>query len=253
MGFFDLRCMLTGVSVDYVGAVVVVLRCTPSGYEPISVGIPGDYDGTGSIFPDEDRAADLLHGYLVQLHRNGRFVVESAVAGEAVDFTDQYGLQGLLSYIMDSWLLAWPSDDESFAPLPLTVLDGATLVNALIAQPVWDAIVSATSGSAMLGSAMLGNPFGDCAILREIYGSHVAEIGPQLNALARVDEFVRSHELRWAPPADPDQRYPSDGCQWGEDECAEYVAQARLDYRDSPAVLAGLDAYVERLKEEGPC
>ena len=31
----------------------------------------------------------------------------------------------------------------------------------------------------------------------------------------------------------------------------ERVAQARLEYRDNPAVLAGLDAYVERLKEEG--
>ena len=244
MGFFDIKCMLTGVSVDYVGAVAVVLRCTPTGYEPVSLGIPGEYDGTGSIFPDDDRAAELFYDYLAQQHRNGRFVVKPAVDGDAVDFSGDYGLQGLLSYIMDSWLLAWPSDGESFTPMPLTVLDGATLVNGLIAQPVWDAIVAAGSGPATLDAA-----FGDSAIPREIYGSHVAEVDPHLRALARIAEFVRAHELRWAPPAEPDQRYPSTGDQWGEDEAAELVAQARLDYRDSPAVLAGLDVYAERLKE----
>lgn len=246
MGFFDCKCMLTGVSVDYVGAVVVVLRCTTSGYEPVSLGIPGEYDGTGSIFPEtSDRAVELLHGYLEQQHRTGRFVIKPAVAGELVDLSGDCGLQGLLTYIMDAWLLAGPYGDEPFTPMPMAVLDGDPLVYALIAQPIWDAIVAARSGPATLDGV-----FGDCPIPREIYGAHLAEVEPQLQALARITEFVRTHELRWAPPTDPDQRYPSDGGQWSEEQNAGYVAQARLDYRDSPAVLAGLDAYVERLKQE---
>jgi len=248
VGFFDIKCVLTGVSVDFVGAVLVVLRCTPSGYEPISLGIPGDYDGTGSIFPEgDDRAVELFYDYLVQQHREGRFVVKPAVDGEVVDFPGEYGVQGPLTYIMDSWLLAWPhDDDEPFTPMPLATLDGDTVVYALIAQPVWDAIVAAGSAPATLEAA-----FGDGTIPREIYGTHAAEVAPQLQALARITEFVRVHELRWAPPADPNQRYPSHGDQWGEEENAELVTQARLDYRHSPAVLAGLDAYVERLKAEG--
>lgn len=248
MGFFDCKCMLTGVSVDLVGAVLVVLRCTPTGYEPISLGIPGDYDGTGSVFPEsDDRAAELFYGYLSEQHRDGRFVVKSHVDGDALDFPGEYGLQGLLTYLMDTWLLAWPHDEnESFTPLPLAVLDGDTLVYALIAQPVWDAIVAAGSGPATLEAA-----FGDGAIPREIYGAHVTGLEPQLNGFARIADFLGTHELRWVPPAEPNQRYPSDGAQWDEEENAELVARARLDYRDSPAVLAGLDAYVERLRQEG--
>lgn len=249
MGFFDMKCMLTGVSVDLVGTLLVVLRCTPAGYEPISLGVPGEYDGTGSIFPEsDDRGVELLHGYLSEQHRNGRFVVKPAVDDDPIDFPGQYGVQGLLTYLMDSWLLAWPyGDNEPLTPLPLAVLDGDALVYALIAQPVWDAIAAASSAPA----ATLDAAFGNSTIPREIYGAHVLELDSQLRALAQMTEFVRTKGLRWAPPAEPDQRYPSDGDQWGEAESMELVAQARVDYRDDPAVLAGLDAYVERLKAEG--
>ncbi|WP_166905750.1 hypothetical protein [Mycobacterium sp. DL440] len=244
MGFYDCRCILTGVSVDFVGATAVILRCTPTGYEPITLGLSGEYDGYGTIDGiREDRNSKLVYEYFARQSRSGRFTARIHPQEDLVVFNDDFNLDALIDLIENSWSLSCA--EERFTILPLAVLDGDALVFALIAQPIWDAIAAAGSEEASIAAA-----FGDAALPREIYGSQLTDIESQLRELAAVNAFVRSHGLRWAPPGDPDQRYPTDmGSQRDHEENAEFIAQARRDYCDSPALLAGLDAYETRLVE----
>ncbi|MED5816561.1 hypothetical protein VST63_29730 [Mycolicibacterium sp. 050232] len=244
MGFYDCRCMLTGVSVDFVGATAVVLRCTSEGYEPITLGLSGEYDGYGKIVGiPKDRNTERVLDYFSRQSRSGRFTAKFLPQDDdPVVFDDHFDVDALVDLIENSWSL---SGEEYFTILPLAVLDGDALVFSAIAQPIWDAIAASEPGEASLEAA-----FGDAAVPREIYGGHLSDVEPQLRELAAVNAFVRSRGLRWAPPADPAQRYPTEmGEQRGEDENAEFVARARREYRDNPALLAGLDAYERRLRE----
>ncbi|WP_418003095.1 hypothetical protein ACNO8X_24420 [Mycobacterium sp. PDNC021] len=240
MGFFDMKCMLTGVSIDFVGTMAVVLRYAPTGYEPVSLGLSGEYDGAGHLDGlRPDRGTQLHYDFLQGCLRSGRFV--TTYGYNESDLDDSYRLDAMFGLIENYWM-----GDDAYDE-PTAVLDGAPLVYAAIARPIWDAIAT-TPGT---GTATLHTVFGDRPIPHEIYGAHEAEVDAQLQEFARIADFVGTHELRWAQPFEPDQRYPTDGQARGEEENSELVAQARLDYRDTPAVLAGLDAYVERLKQEG--
>lgn len=245
MGFYDCRCMLTGVSVDFVGATAVILRCTAAGYEPVALGLSGEYDGYGTIdgIPDDGNST-LVYEYFARESRSGRFTARIHPLEDLVEFDDDFNLDALIGLIESSWSLSPTFEGDDFEVLPLAVLDGDPLVFALIAQPIWDAV------AAVPGEASLHAAFGEATVPQEIYGSHLADVDRQLRDFAAVHAFVRAHQLRWAPPADPAQRYPTEmGSQRDNDENAEFIAQARADYRDSPVLLAGLDAYEKRLLE----
>ncbi|KAB7756162.1 hypothetical protein [Mycolicibacterium mucogenicum] len=239
MGFFDCKCMLTGVSIDFVGTMAVVLRHAPTGYEPVSLGLSGEYDGAGHLDGlRADPGTELLYDFLQGCLHSGRFV--TTYGYNESDLDDSYRLDAMFGLIENYWM-------EDGYQQPTAVLDGAPLVYATIAQPIWDAIAT----TAASGPATLHTVFGDNPIQHEIYGAHAVEVDAQLQELARIADFVSARGLRWAQPFDPEQRYPTDGEQRGDDQNAAYVAQARLDYSDSPALLAGLDDYVARLAAVG--
>ncbi len=235
-----MKCMLTGVSIDFIGTMAVVLRYTPAGYEPVSLGISGEYDGAGHLDGlRSDPGTELLHDFLKQSLRRGRFVTTYGYNESSLD--GSYRLDAMFGLIENYWV-----GDDAYEQ-PAAVLDGAPLVYATIARPIWEAI-AATEGQ---GPVTLRTVFGDNPIPHEIYGAHAAEVDPQLQEFARIADFVTAHELRWAQPFEPAQRYPTEGEQRGEGESVELVARAREDYRDSPAMLAGLDAYMTLLEEDG--
>ncbi|MCW2559912.1 MAG: hypothetical protein JWP55_3876 [Mycobacterium sp.] len=63
-----------------------------------------------------------------------------------------------------------------------------------------------------------------------------------LRQLAAISEFVRKHELRWAPPGEREQKYWKHSYDQNcTDEWLAFIATARLDYRDEPAIQRGLD------------
>jgi len=44
VGFYDRRCMLTGLSLHGIDATLVPLLRLPDGYRPVALGIAGTYD-----------------------------------------------------------------------------------------------------------------------------------------------------------------------------------------------------------------
>jgi hypothetical protein len=144
VGFHDCTCMVTGVSVDRVGATAVVLRRTATGYEPITLGISGEYNGYGTIWSiDEGRNTEMVYDFFAQQYRAGRFVAEDQTNdGDYELFTDDEGIEELLA-VIERTCSCWERYGN-FCP-PSTVLDGDVIVYAFIAQPIWDAVVEKAS------------------------------------------------------------------------------------------------------------
>src|SRR5687768_9189732 len=64
VGFFDDRCMVTGVSLRGVGAALVLLRRSEGSYFPISLAFFGESDRGGAIdVAEEDTNARLVTAY----------------------------------------------------------------------------------------------------------------------------------------------------------------------------------------------
>jgi hypothetical protein len=251
VGFYDCTCMLTGVSVDRVGATAVVLRRTATGYEPITLGISGDYNGYGTIWSiDEGRNTELVHDFFATQYRGGRFIAKDQTHdGDYEMFTDD-GIEDLLA-VIERTCSCWERYGNFYPPS--TVLDDDVIVYAFIAKPIWDAVVKGASvefgSAAPTLEADFLRAFGDNTTAREIYAGHLPEVADDVRQLAAISEFVRKHELRWAPPGEQEQNYWKHSYdQNGTEDWLAFIANARLDYRDVPAIQRGLDvcAYVVR-------
>jgi hypothetical protein len=77
MGFYDCRCMVTGLTLEG-DATLVVLRQAGDAYQPITLGIAGSYDRYGSIDGvEEDVNTGLVFSYFLDRRRDGRFFTTS--------------------------------------------------------------------------------------------------------------------------------------------------------------------------------
>lgn len=140
MTFFDTACLITGVNLRGIDATAVLLHRTAAGqYHPISLGIPGTYDGFGCI--DEvpaDRNTAALTAFFTRAHQRGRFLAHDHThTGDPNWFDPDIAIESLLYLVERTTTVA---DLYGGAYPPCTVLDGHPVVLTLIAQPVWDAL-----------------------------------------------------------------------------------------------------------------
>ncbi|MFN6548152.1 hypothetical protein [Mycolicibacterium nivoides] len=240
---YDTTCLITGVNLRGIDATAVLLRRTRTGqYFPISLGIRGAYDGFGSI---EGIAADLntrlLTRFFTAAYRNGRFLAHDPThTGDPVWFDPDITIESLL-YLVER--TTTHADLYGGSHPPSTVLDGDPVVLTMIAQPVWDALTSQQSRWHPLITAA----FPSTITGTEIYGAHVHELADPMRQLATISAFIGAQkQLRWAPPGEPEQRYPRGvGRQYSDAQNRGFVAAARRDYRANPAIQAALDTYIK--------
>ncbi|MFF2554784.1 hypothetical protein ACFVUS_27535 [Nocardia sp. NPDC058058] len=238
MGFYDCNCMVTGVSLKPVDATAVVLHRRGAEYRPIALGITGTYDRLGGIDGvEEDLNTDLIVRYFVEQHRVGRFFAENQV-NDAEEFGADVDIEGLLQLIERTHL----SFVDDFYPAS-TVLDGDAIAFALIAQPVWDTIANSASASNQSPQQQFQGVFGQSSTAAEIYADQLPELTLPLHQLTAINDFITAHGLRWAPPSEPDQRYPGDYGSQHFEEVKQFLNQAKHDYREDPVALTGLAAY----------
>lgn len=237
--------MVTGVSVDRVGATAVILRRTTTGYEPVTLGISGEYNGYGTIWSiDEDRNTELVCDFFAAQSRTGRFVAKEPGVDDSEPFTDESDVEELVA-VIERTSACWDGGDNA----PVTALDGDVIVHAFVAQPIWDAIAEAAPPAPTLEADFL-RAFGDNTTAREIYDGHLPEVADGVRQLAAISEFVQNHELRWAPPCEEQQRYSGfNYLQNSHEDWFAFIDTARLDYRDEPAIQRALDACTAVVRE----
>lgn len=226
MGFYDARCMITGVSLKGSEAALVLLQPQEDRFQPISLAITGQYDRLGSIdtIDEDDNTEIILQYFLDQLDAN-TFVVDAEYlrGHEAypIETTEQL-LRGFERNM----------NDHSKA----AVLHGKPVVYALIAATIWDAIAKAAKPPRRDDRAAIDELFGGVRVANEIYNTFLAnDLSSHIRAFAGVSAFLTGRGMPWLPPDDFIQHY--------SDEMLQLLEQARATFRDSPAVLKGLQAY----------
>ncbi|KAA8886233.1 hypothetical protein F3087_26985 [Nocardia colli] len=235
--------MITGISLSGIDATLVLLQYTTDGYRPLTLGIAGTYNRLGCVDGVRgDLNTELVLRYFVDQRRAGRYFAEDQTGIADEDrLTSDSDIEELLQRIERTQR---SNDDGKYSGS--TSSDREAIVFALIAQPIWDAITNGTPAPDGLSERELQRLFGQVSAPAEIYAGRLPELAPLLHQLAAVDDFIGSRRLRWAPPSEPAQRYPSDYGQHG-DEIREFLDRAKRDYRDDPIVLAGLATYESQI------
>src|SRR5689334_19056513 len=78
MGFYDCRCMVTGVSLRGAGAVLAPLQQSDQAYAPITLALKGEYNRLGAIdgIEEEITNARLILEFFERAREDGHFVVD---------------------------------------------------------------------------------------------------------------------------------------------------------------------------------
>ncbi len=229
MGFFDCRCMATGVSLKGADAAVVLLRQVASAYAPMSLAIKGNYNRLGSIDAiEEDANTRLVLRFFLEGLRSGVFTVEEEYLAGHRCFpirTIEDLLQGFERNMNDG-----PGQ---------AVLYGQSVVFALIARAVWDTIAQAVPPGAEPVSAVFQRLFAASSVGLSIYDGSLTEVSGHIGELAAVDAFLTSRGLPWQPAEATGQDYP--------EEMRQYLGEARRAFSDSTTILAALRPYEDEV------
>ncbi|QIS14321.1 hypothetical protein [Nocardia arthritidis] len=241
MGFYDYRCMISGVSLKGADAVAVAVHPAENGYRPLSLGVTGQYDRFGSVDGVlEDRGTEVLAEYFLARLRDGRFAVDPSWIGLSRT-NERLHIEDLFQSFERNYG-ALETVDAAVA-----TLDGTPIFLALIARAVWDAFAESDAEAA---EDDLTQVFRSSPIATEIYGPHRADLAPQLRRLRTVDEFLTANGLHWAPECDPNQRYAEKpGTQHFSDDLRGFLEQAELDYAEVPVMRRALAAYAESIRD----
>jgi hypothetical protein len=231
MGFYDCRCMATGVSLKGADAALVLLQPSAAGYDPIALAIKGSYDRLGSIDGvDEDANTRLVLRYFLDGLRSGSFTVDEEYLAVSKRFPIRTIEDLLFGFERNM------NDGSGHA-----VLHGQPVVFALIALAVWDTIAQSVNPSGEPLLPVFHRLFGASTVGTAIYAGSLDEVSSHVVEFASVDAFLKSRGLPWLPSEGGGQHYA--------EEMREYLVQARRDFANSATVIAALNRYEEEVGE----
>jgi len=223
VGFFDSKCMISGVSLKGTDAAAVLLQKTADAYHPIALAIKGNYDRLGSIDGiSEDANTRLVLKYFLDKLTSKEFVVD-----EPCWPSDRYP-------ITDIEQLLWGFERNTNDYPKMAVLNGEPVVTALVCRAVWDAIADSTSSDDD-AAEQFAELFEGVPVAQEIYRGKLSNVLQHLGELVAVSRFLKRRKIAWKPTAAGGQDY--------REEMREYLTTARKKFRGSKAVLAGLKDY----------
>jgi hypothetical protein len=225
MGFFDCRCMATGVSLKGADAALVLLQHLSDQYVPLVLAIKGNYNRLGSIDGiGEDANTRLVLRFFLDSMRSGSFTVEEEYLRGHRCFpirTIDDLLQGFERNMNDG-----PGQ---------AVLDGQSVEFSLIARAVWDTIAQLAPRSIDSALTAFERLFRSSPVASAIYTGSLDAVSEHVGEFAAVDSFLASRALPWRPTTCAGQDYP--------EEMRNYLDEAKQAFSDSPTILAALQRY----------
>jgi len=231
MGFYDCRCMATGVSLKGADAALVLLYEAAGEYVPSSFAIKGNYNRFGSIDGVEvDANTRLVLRFFLDGLRSGTFRVDEEYLVGHRCFPIR-NIEDLLQAFERNM-----NDGPGHA-----ILQGQPVVFALIARAVWETISRAARPPDEPVSAVFHRTLGASPVGAAIYAGPLGELSVHVGELAAIDAFRRSRGLAWQPSEATGQDYP--------EEMRRYLIEARQAFADSVTILAALRRYEEEVAE----
>jgi hypothetical protein len=224
MGFYDQRCMVTGVSLKGTDAALVLLGQTGVAHYPIALAIKGTYDRLGCIDNiEEDANTALVLAFFQARHRAGELTADLGSANvEDID-----GIENLLKVFERNVTMG---EDAG-------LLHGRRILYALVCRVVWDALAKAGPAEKGATSALFERLFADVPIAHEIYRGGLTKVARHLRELAAVNHFLAGRGLAWRAPE------PESAEQHYDEEMRQFLAEARGTFHGAPVVLRALDDY----------
>jgi hypothetical protein len=225
MGFYDHRCMVSGVSLKGADAALVPLQQTESAYVPITLAIKGNYNRLGAIDGiTEDTNTDLVLRCFSRKLQTGELIVDQKYLR----------IHGYFPFRTIENLVQ--ACERNLTDNPHAVLlNGRPVVYALISQAIWEEIARAAPASAEPAEARFHRLFTGSPVAEEIYASNLDGATQHLHELAAVHDYLAARGIAWHPPDDPSQH--------DSEEMQEYLDEARRAFRDCPIVSQGLQRY----------
>lgn len=224
VGFYDCRCMVSGVSLKGADAVAVLLQTNGGAFRPVALALKGSYDRLGTIdgVPD-DANVRLISAYFLSKRSSGEFVIDEPYWSKS-----RYPITNIEN-------LLWGFERNTNDNPETAVLNGTSVVVALICQCVWDAIARAASADRTSDANWFAALFSGVPVAEEMYRGKLANVSEPLRELFAVSAFLTSRGIEWTPTEAGEQDYA--------DAMRDYLASARESYKDCPAVLDGLRDY----------
>ncbi len=229
VGFYDCRCLVTGVSLKGADAAAVLLQKAKA-YRPIALAMKGNYDRLGTIdMIDTDANTRLVQNYFLAKLQSGEFVVDE----DYCRVRDRYPIKDVEQLL---WCFERNTNDNPKTAL----LNGEPVVTALVCRAVWGAIArdAAAGGTA---TELFAELFDGVPVAEEIYRGKLSEVARHLRELAAVSHFLKRRKTAWTPTESDGQHYT--------EETREYLAAARKTFRGSAVVLAGLKDYEREIAD----
>ena len=228
MGFFDARCMVSGVSLKGSSAALVLLEQIADAYRPIALAITGTYNRLGCIDNiQEDDNTDLILNFFLEKLNSGEFVAKA-------HYFEPKG-RSSIEHLLHSF-------ERNINDYPTAaVLGGRPIVFALICKTVWDTLARAGPTSGGSPEQWFGQLFKDVFIAEGIYRGKLPSVSRHLRELHAVADFLGRRGLAWRPADDVSQHYP--------EEMRQYLDEARQAFHDSDVILEALKDYEDEVSD----
>ena len=229
MGFYDCRCVITGVSLKGAEAALVLLHQSSDQYVPQALAVKGNYNRLGSIDGiDVDANTHSLLRFFQESLRSGAFTADEEYLRGHGCFPIQT-IEDLLQGFERNM-----NDGEGIA-----VLNGQSVVFALIARAVWDTIAETAPTPVEPALTSFKRLFKASPVGLEIYAESVEAVSKHIGELAAVDSFLTGRGLSWRPSEATGQDYP--------EEMRQYLDEAREIFSDLPTILSALRRYEQEI------
>jgi hypothetical protein len=217
--------MVTGVSLKGADTVLVPLRQSADKYVPLMLAFKGNYNRLGSIDGiGEDANTRLVMNFFLEKLRTGEFTVEE----ESLRSSDCFPIKTI-----DDLVQGFERNINDGAGS--SVLNGESVVFALIARAIWDGIARAAPTRAESIPTLFERLFEASPAASQIYAGRLEAVTAHIRELGAVDLFLTKRRLSWQV---------SEGM--GQDSAGEmrqYLEEARQLFSDSPTILAALRDY----------
>jgi hypothetical protein len=253
MGFYDARCMITGLSLRTLHATAVVLRRTGTGYRPVTLGIGGTYDRGGKVDGvREDSNTELVLSYFRALAGGPRLYLHDSSSRADLPWNDPANIREQLTDIEQ--VLHYVERNAGHLVgywEPTASLDGDLLTLALIAQPVWDALAAPVPADPAALADRFGSVFRDEPAADEIYRAGLAQVADEVRQAYAVTRFLTDRGRDWLPWAEPSPHYGDmGGEQYPPAEELAFLDDARADHADVPALRSVFDDVHREIRRE---
>ncbi|MBB6048678.1 hypothetical protein [Armatimonas rosea] len=232
MGFYDHRCSITGISLRYEKAVMVLLFPFEGHFSPFTLGIKGTYNRLGAIDRiEEDSHTKLVVDFFLAHLGTGEFQLDK----EFFQGERYYPIQTLED------LLCCIERNVTIGHVVLW--KGQPIPYCLISRTVWDAIVgSETLAPELTTKAIYTSLFPESSPARLLYQNLPDSMDTHVHELAAIQQFLGRRKQTWQPVDEPEQHY---------EEIEEFLAEARKAFADTPALFGAFADLETHLRDLG--